>query len=438
MPINEKGSFLLKMRKFTTSKFGLFAISLLAAAMLCLPVAHAAPRQKDKSDLNSDQVVDMQDLEIFSANYLGKHWETVDWCLFYEAVSTGEDFEGESTKYYARNFQLLLAFINDAIDCSGDPYLLDLENEPNTLIRVASNGDASSDLYFTDPRVGSLFIYDADLVLKGEIKGMQKPLGVAVDSLGYILVGNDGSDVIEVYDPADGVLLLSFGQNLLRMPTAITVGPDTNIYVTDAPSHRIFVFDANYEHIRTIGSPGSADSELDFPMDAEVITNLNGDIEVYVADQGNKRVKIYDGNGKYLGMIDPAIIPPPEPPPKPDPWLDNNGNECYEQECTMFGCYGDPPPPECELEPAPPPIKFTRLQALSSDSLGRLHTLDIFEGTASIFEVVDGEWVWKSRYGAYGEEAGTLYAPTDVLVTAPGSATVIPGDGDRIEVLATQ
>jgi hypothetical protein len=75
---------------------------------------------------------------------------------------------------------------------------------------------------------------------------------------------------------------------------------------------------------------------------------------------------------------------------------------------------------------------------LSSDSLGRLHTLDIFEGTTSIFEVVDGEWAWKSNYGAFGEEAGTLYTPTDVLVTAPGWATVIPGDGDRIEVLATQ
>jgi DNA-binding beta-propeller fold protein YncE len=426
------------MRKLPTSKFGLFAISLLVTAMLCLPVAHAAPKNdKDKSDLNSDQSVDMDDLAIFSANYLERHWETVDWCQFYEAVSAGDDFEGESTRYYAKNFQLLLAFINTGFNCSGDPYLLDLENDPNTLIRVAQNGDAAGDLYFTDPRVGSLFIYDANLVLKGEIKNMSKPLGVAVDSLGYILVGNDGTDVVEVYDPADGVLLTNFGEGLLRMPTAITVGPDNNIYVTDAPSHRIFVFDANYEHIRTIGSPGSADSELDYPMDTEVIANIAGNIEVYVADQGNKRVKIYDGNGKYLGMIDPAIIPPPEPPPRPDPWVDNNGNACFEQECTMFGCYGPPPPPECN-PPAGSPIKFTRLQALSSDSLGRLHTLDIFEGTTSIVEVVDGEWAWKSNYGAFGEEAGTLYTPTDVLVTAPGWATVIPGDGDRIEVLATQ
>ncbi|MDH3864780.1 MAG: hypothetical protein OEV10_12510, partial [Gammaproteobacteria bacterium] len=38
----------------------------------------------DKSDLNNDGVVNEADLEIFSTNYLGKNWEAVDWCLFYE------------------------------------------------------------------------------------------------------------------------------------------------------------------------------------------------------------------------------------------------------------------------------------------------------------------------------------------------------------------
>ena len=102
------------MTIFTRLKIGLISASLLLAFVLWTPVSHAAP--KDLSDLNSDDIIDLADLTLFSANYLERNWETVDWCLFYDNTMAGEPFEGNSTDYYLKRFKLLLTFIRDFED----------------------------------------------------------------------------------------------------------------------------------------------------------------------------------------------------------------------------------------------------------------------------------------------------------------------------------
>ena len=57
------------------------------------------------------------------------------------------------------------------------------------LYRIVHAAATTGDYYITDPVIGSLFIYDVDLVLKAEIKGLNKPLGVDIDSQGLILIG---------------------------------------------------------------------------------------------------------------------------------------------------------------------------------------------------------------------------------------------------------
>jgi hypothetical protein len=99
------------MINFTYFKTGLAVASLLVASALFSPFTYAAP--KDLSDLNSDDVVDFEDLKIFSTNYLETNWETVDWCLFYDNTMAGEPYEGQSTGYYLKRFKLLLTFIRD-------------------------------------------------------------------------------------------------------------------------------------------------------------------------------------------------------------------------------------------------------------------------------------------------------------------------------------
>jgi len=385
----------------------LFACLLLAVAGASS--AFAAPKgdTNDRSDLNGDGVVDILDLEIFSTNYLQMAVFQVDWCLFYESTIAGLDYEGISTTYFQKRFKELLAFIYEEFNCAAGPFLLDLVNQPHTLVRlfVADTGDYLA----TDPRVGSVFYLDPNLSPQLELKGLHKPLGVAVDSQGNLLVGNDGDDNIEVYRYADGNLLEVFGTDRIRMPTAITTGPGGEIYVTDSRSDRIWVYDADYQYLRAIGTRGSGEEDLKFPVDCEVIAlEVDGTsvYEVFVADQGNKRVQVYDTAGNWLRSIT------------------FEGTEG--QNCNWFSGV-------CEIPGAPP---FTRLQALHLDSLGRLHVLDNFGAAVVMFDPADGTFL--GTYGSYGEVEGKLRVPLDVVVSGASTAVVTAGDGSRIEVFAVQ
>ena len=393
-------------RKYTSERTSSFdnLLNFIAVSYNCQVILQAA----DKSDLNSDLVIDSSDLSIFSTNYLWTYWETVDWCLFHQSTLAGSEFDGRSTKYFLRHFGLLLSFINNHYGCGGaepPPIALQLENIPDYLIRIADGANFSDDYYITDPIVGSLFIYDANLTLKGEIKGLSRPLGVIIDSLGKLLIGNDGRDNIEVYDPANGDLLAVFGEGQVRMPNAITTDILGNIYVTDSDSNCVHVFDPAYNPIRTIGMT-SARGELDFPMDAEIIIRSGDGIaniqELFVADGRNKRIQVYDLEGNWLRSLTFAGI---------------GGQGCD----WMTGV--------CEI---PAVLGFTRLQALEVDSLGRLHVLDNFAASARMFDPADGSFL--GSYGEYGEEAGFLRLPMDVLITETNTAIVTAGDGGRIEV----
>jgi len=389
-----------------TSSFGSL-LQFIADSYNCQVVLQAA----DKSDLNNDLVVDLSDLVIFSTNYLETYWETVDWCLFHESTLAGLDFEGRNTNYYLEHFGLLLSFINDYFGCGGSeppPVAIQLENVPKFLVRIAEAINFTGDYYITDPNVGSLFIYDANLVLKGEIKGLNKPLGLAVDSQGYILVGNDGRDNVEVYDPANGDLLAVFGQGLLKMPNAITLDSLGNIYVTDSQSHSVLVFDTAYNPISVIGK-SSAQGALNFPMDTEIVTRSSGGVanieEIFVVDQGNKRVQVYDLDGNWLRSFT---------------FAGTDG-----ENCNWFTGV-------CEIPGAPP---FTNMQALDIDSQGRLHVLDTFAASVMMFDPADGAFL--GTYGGYGTDGtqpGSLRLPMDVLISATDTAIVTSGDGRRIEV----
>jgi len=361
----------------------------------------------DKSDVNSDLVIDTSDLSIFSAGYLETNWETVEWCLFLESTLAGTDFENRSTKYYLRHFELLLSFINDYFYCGGSeppPVATQLENIPKLLARVADAVNFTGDYYITDPTVGSLFIYDANLVLKGEIKGLNKPLGVAVDSQGYILIGNNGRDNIEVYDPANGDLLAVFGEGLVKMPTAITVDSLGNIYVTDSRSNSVQVFDPAYNLVKIIGKT-SAQGGLHFPIDTEIVGNM----EIFVADRGNKRIQVYDLDGNWLRSLT---------------FAGTEGQDCYYDFQTWSTV--------CNIPGAP---SFTKVQALDIDSLGRLHVLDNYAASVTMFDPADGTFLGSyGGYGTDGSEPGTLRVPMDVLISETNTAIVTTGDGDRVEV----
>jgi hypothetical protein len=365
----------------------------------------------DLSDLNNDGAINTQDLVIFSSMYLELNWELVEWCAFYEATMLEERYNGKITQYYLDRFRLLLGYIFDAFGCDSIPVFPSVKNQPVSLTRMALNEDILSDyfgyIYISDARLGSVFIYNTSWFLIGEIENLDKPLGIAIDSQGYLLVGNNGRNNIEVYDPDNGDLIATFGEGLVRMPTAITIGSNGDIYVTDSKAHKVWVFESSYVHIRTIGIPGTEDGQLKFPVDTAIVTRDDSGTsvqEIYIADQGNHRIQVFDLNGSFLRTIGPVLA---------------LSNWCIEY---GFGC------------PADAHGTFNRLQALDVDSLGRLHALDIFEAGVTIIDPFSGAKL--GSYGSWGTDIGQLRTPLDVLITNSGEAMVTDNNTSEVEIFA--
>jgi DNA-binding beta-propeller fold protein YncE len=80
----------------------------------------------------------------------------------------------------------------------------------------------------------------------------------------------------------------------LAQPTEVAVDSAQNIYVTDTNNHRVVVFDAKGEYIRTIGRPGEGQGEMQHPSGITVDKQNN----VYVLSRRQNKVMIFNPKGE--------------------------------------------------------------------------------------------------------------------------------------------
>ncbi len=75
--------------------------------------------------------------------------------------------------------------------------------------------------------------------------------------------------------------------------------PAGNIYISDGYINSRVAIDRDGEWVKTFGEPGAGPGQLNTPhsIAADVAGNL------YVADRGNKRVQVFDPDGKVLREI---------------------------------------------------------------------------------------------------------------------------------------
>ncbi len=107
-----------------------------------------------------------------------------------------------------------------------------------------------------------------------------------------------------------------------EMPYDVTLDDLGNLYITDIQGNRIFVFTREGKFVRTIGSFGLTSPpegakatwrKGSFAHPAGVDVDAEGNI--YVVDTGNKRVNVYNSEGKYLfyfpkenSLVNPTMI----------------------------------------------------------------------------------------------------------------------------------
>lgn len=163
-------------------------------------------------------------------------------------------------------------------------------------------------------------------ILSSEVP-MNHPRQVAVGQDGRIYTADEFNHRIVVFN-ADGSLAFSFGQfgqlyqegdpfygkpngpetgGIFNRPNGVAIGPSGNIYVADTWNYRVQVFTPEGEFVTSWGSPGQfgPNAPVD-PLDGfwgprAIVVDVEE--RVYVADTGNKRIRVYTNNGVYLRDI---------------------------------------------------------------------------------------------------------------------------------------
>src|SRR4030081_532082 len=95
---------------------------------------------------------------------------------------------------------------------------------------------------------------------------------------------------------------------MFRQPTDVTWDSDGNIYITDGyVNSRVAKFDKNGDWVKSWGEKGIAQGQFRLPHAIGVDRNNN----VYVGDRSNRRIQVFDTTGRLLRMF--TIDVPPDP-----------------------------------------------------------------------------------------------------------------------------
>ena len=145
---------------------------------------------------------------------------------------------------------------------------------------------------------------------------------VKVDREDNIWVTDKGSDMVIKFNP-EGRVVMVFGRKqeasddgtgplkdanpplppedgMFRQVTDIAWDKSNNAYISDGyVNSRVAKVDKHGKWLKSWGEPGSKPGQFDTPH--SIAVDAGG--SVYVADRGNRRIQVFDGEGKFLREI---------------------------------------------------------------------------------------------------------------------------------------
>jgi uncharacterized protein (TIGR03663 family) len=136
------------------------------------------------------------------------------------------------------------------------------------------------------------------------------PKGVALAPDGLLYVIDSGASKVYGFSP-DGTIAVQFGKKgsgdgEFNEPWGIAVAPSGEIYVADTWNHRVEKFDKNGRFLAKWGGFADTKGQLNeqqgsFWGPRDIAVGPNGN--VLVTDTGNKRVEVFDSQGKFLSLF---------------------------------------------------------------------------------------------------------------------------------------
>jgi sugar lactone lactonase YvrE len=161
----------------------------------------------------------------------------------------------------------------------------------------------------------------------GDVAGVffNRPNGISISSTGDIIVADTWNYRIQRFNAA-GELLSRWGKagefgwdaqtdpvDGLWGPRDVAVDAQGRVYVADTGNKRVRVYTSDGQFIQDIGSPGSALGQLDEPVGLAI----HPDGRLFVADTWNRRISVFNTNGIALNTFNVRG------------WYDELGNRPY-------------------------------------------------------------------------------------------------------------
>jgi streptogramin lyase len=164
---------------------------------------------------------------------------------------------------------------------------------------------------------------------------------VRVDPSDNIWTVDKGSDMVVKFTP-EGRVSMVFGRKKeasdeavpwtrvtpprphvdgnFRQPTDVTWDTQGNIFISDGYiNSRVAKYDKNGDWVKSWGEKGTKTGEFDTPH--SIAADARGNI--YVADRGNRRIQVFDPDGKFLREMKVTDVPVP---PDARPAIGNRPN----------------------------------------------------------------------------------------------------------------
>ncbi len=168
----------------------------------------------------------------------------------------------------------------------------------------------AGNVYVPDYSGGQVQVFNSSLAHQANITGLTNPTSVALDSAGNIYVSDLSAGKVFIFDPngytthlptSVGTPGTADGQ--LDFPVGVAVDSAGNIYVADFPlfvaqPHMIQKFDKNGNFLMAFGATGTGNGQLTLPLGIAIDKYDN----LYVCDFVNRRIEKFDTNGNYLAQ----------------------------------------------------------------------------------------------------------------------------------------